>query len=109
MSRGTVGYWFCVTLLATVVVANAQSTDHIVLSLQREYGRALYTQCRLSVVAFERQGRVSLWCGPPEERVGTEVRRPARQPPDVPLQPASGSRWLAIGTIRDSHGRMRVL
>ena len=53
MSRGTVGYWFCVTLLATVVVANAQSTDHIVLSLQREYGRALYTQCRLSVVAFE--------------------------------------------------------
>ena len=57
-----VGYWFYVTLLATAVVANAQSTDHMVISLKREYGRALYTQCRLSVVAFGRQGRVSLWC-----------------------------------------------
>ena len=57
-----VGYWFSVMLLATAAVANAQPSDNIVLSLKREYGRALYSQCRLGVVVFERQGRASLWC-----------------------------------------------
>ena len=32
------------------------------MSLKREYGRALYTECRLSLVVFQRQGRASLWC-----------------------------------------------
>ena len=62
MSTRIVGCCFCVLLLATLAVANAQPSDNIVLSLKREYGRALYTQCRLDVVVFERQGRVSLWC-----------------------------------------------
>jgi hypothetical protein len=62
MSTRIVGWWFCMMLLATAAVACAQSSNNIVLTLEREYGRALYTQCRLGVVVFERQGRVSLWC-----------------------------------------------
>jgi hypothetical protein len=53
----------CATLLAITAAGHAQSsTDHVVLSLKREYGLAVYTQCRLSLVVFERQGRASLWC-----------------------------------------------
>ena len=54
----------CATLLATVAVTQAQSTDQVLLSLKRDYGRALYTQCRLNIVVFARQGRASLWCAP---------------------------------------------
>jgi hypothetical protein len=58
-----VRYLICATLLVITAAAHAQSsTDHVVISLKREYGRALYTECRLSLVVFQRQGRASLWC-----------------------------------------------
>jgi hypothetical protein len=58
-----VRYLICATLLVITAAAHAQSsTDHVVISLKREYGRALYTECRLSLVVFRRQGRASLWC-----------------------------------------------
>ena len=61
MSTTMVRHFSCAALLATVAVAQAQSTDQVLLSLKRDYGRALYTQCRVNIVVFEHQGRASLW------------------------------------------------
>ena len=48
----------------TVVAAYTagQPVERVALSLKREYGRALYRDCRLDVTIFEGQGRTSLHC-----------------------------------------------
>ena len=48
--------------LAMMAASAAQSADNVALSLTREYGRALYRDCRLDLTVFERQGRTALQC-----------------------------------------------
>ena len=59
-----VRYLLCAAMLLVAAGAHGQpSTDgHVVLTLKREFARALYTECRLSLVVFERQSRASVWC-----------------------------------------------
>ena len=52
----------CGALLAGMGPSNDQSADDVALTLTRQYGRALYRDCRLDVTAFERQGRTALRC-----------------------------------------------
>jgi hypothetical protein len=52
----------CAAHLAMMGAPNAQSADNVALSLTRQYGRALYRDCRLDVTVFERQGRTALQC-----------------------------------------------
>lgn len=49
-------------LLLIGAPAPGQRSDTFSLSLNSEYGRALYRQCRLSVVAFRDEGRGQLYC-----------------------------------------------
>jgi hypothetical protein len=49
-------------LLAVSAAFAAQSVGEVSLSLTREYGRALYRDCRLEVTAFRGQGRIALHC-----------------------------------------------
>jgi hypothetical protein len=38
------------------------ATDNIILSFTRNYGRSVFSQCRLDVVVYESRGTVTLWC-----------------------------------------------
>ena len=40
----------------------SQPASNVSLSLRREYGRALYRECRLDINVFERKGRAALQC-----------------------------------------------
>ena len=54
-------YTVCWSLVATVTLIG-QATDNVRLSLKREYGRAVYRECRLDVTIFEAQGSAALQC-----------------------------------------------
>src|SRR6187397_1114027 len=43
-------------------LVQAELPDHVALSLRREYGKAIYTQCRLDIVISGGQGLASLLC-----------------------------------------------
>lgn len=50
-----------------VLVSLAQTpapptTDNFILSHSRNYGRSVFSQCRVDVVVYESQGSVTLWC-----------------------------------------------
>jgi len=49
-------------LLTASLPAWAQSSAAIQLSLKREYGRALFSECRLDVAIFDGKGRSDLAC-----------------------------------------------
>lgn len=51
-----------VAYLVLALGSGNQPTDGMQLSLTRQYGRALYRDCRVDVVVFERQGRTQLHC-----------------------------------------------
>ena len=55
-------YVICGALLAATQTTTGQGTDDIGLSLSRQYGRALYRDCRLDVTVFEGHGRTALHC-----------------------------------------------
>src|SRR5258706_14707526 len=100
--RGTtmVRHVACATLLATVAVTQAQSTDQVLLSLKRDYGRALYSQCRLNIVVFGRQGRASLWCTlnkPGGKQLSAERALSSPEAKDLPALV-----WPAICVLRDT-------
>ena len=37
-------------------------TDNVILSFSRQYGRAVFSECRLDVVVYESRGAATLWC-----------------------------------------------
>ena len=38
------------------------TSDNVILSFCRNYGRSVFSQCRLDVVVYESRGNVALWC-----------------------------------------------
>ena len=56
-----------VGLLAVLISPGQLSTlptaDHVTLSLLRQYGRSVFSQCRLDVVVYGSGGSAALWCG----------------------------------------------
>jgi len=52
----------CGALLSTAAYAAGQPVEQIALSLTREYGRAIYRDCRLDITIFEGQGRAGWQC-----------------------------------------------
>jgi hypothetical protein len=67
-----------VALVAAIVfgaVEAASAPSSFVLSLNRDYGRAVFGQCRLDVVVFENKGSSQLWC--------EHIKRPAVDPPPL--------------------------
>lgn len=38
------------------------TSDNLTLSFSREYGRSVFSLCRLDVVVYESRGRAALWC-----------------------------------------------
>ena len=54
-------------LLAVVMPLGLVSatTDNVMLSFSRHYGRAVFSQCRLDVVVYESLGSAALWCDRP--------------------------------------------
>ena len=38
------------------------TSDNLTLSLSREYGRSVFSLCRLDVVVYESRGSAGLWC-----------------------------------------------
>lgn len=38
------------------------TSDNLTLSLSREYGRSVFSQCRLDVVVYASRGSAALWC-----------------------------------------------
>lgn len=51
--------WWSLCATATLI---GQPADNVRLSLKREYGRALYRDCRLDVTIFEGRGGAALRC-----------------------------------------------
>jgi hypothetical protein len=49
-------------LVAAAVSSTASAPSEFQLSLMSEYGRAIFTQCRLSVVVVQSHGSSDLWC-----------------------------------------------
>jgi hypothetical protein len=54
-------YAVCWSLVAAATLIG-QAPDNVRLSFKREYGRALYRECRLDVTIFEARGRAALQC-----------------------------------------------
>ena len=62
--------WSRSALAALVVCATAGTVSaqapargkNVRVSFEQRFGRAVYRECRLSAVAYEGSGRVSLWC-----------------------------------------------
>ena len=49
-------------LLAVTAAFATQSAGDVALSLTRQYGRAIYRDCRLDITAFLGQGHIALHC-----------------------------------------------
>jgi len=76
-------------ILAVVLISIAEPSwaqiTNVQLSLKREYGRALFRECRLDVTIFEGKGRSGLVCSriPSPESPGSVSRDRALTPSEV--------------------------
>jgi hypothetical protein len=51
-----------IAVIAIVFAGQAESDRNIMLSLQQQFGRALFRECRLDLVAYQGAGSVSMRC-----------------------------------------------
>jgi hypothetical protein len=49
-------------LISVAQASASPTTDNVMLSFSRNYGRSVFSQCRLDVVVYESRGNAALWC-----------------------------------------------
>jgi hypothetical protein len=58
-----IGVFGPLAILMSLAQASAlPATDNFILSFSRNYGRSVFSQCRLDIVVYESRGGASLWC-----------------------------------------------
>jgi hypothetical protein len=49
-------------LISPAQASPLPTTENVMLSFSRNYGRSVFSQCRLDVVVYESRGNAALWC-----------------------------------------------